>query len=88
MQKAIIQRVVSISIPKLEYFYNEAIAAKNFLNEMIKSEKVSIQRITEDKYGRTVGELSFNGENLQQVLVKEGHAEIYKKFSKPCEWAS
>jgi len=55
---------------------------------MTKSEKVSIQRIIEDKYGRTVGELSFNGENLQQVLVKVGHAEIYKKFSKPCEWAS
>ena len=67
---------------------NEAIAAKNFLNEMIKGEKVSIRRVTEDKYGRTVGELSFNGENLQQLLVKEGHAEIYKKYSKPCEWAS
>ena len=67
---------------------NEALAAKNFLNEMIKGEKVSIRRVTEDKYGRTVGELSFNGENLQQLLVKEGHAEIYKKYSKPCEWAS
>ena len=67
---------------------NEAIAAKNFLNKMIKGEKVSIRRVTEDKYGRTVGELSFNGENLQQLLVKEGHAEIYKKYSKPCEWAS
>ena len=67
---------------------NEAIAAKNFLNEMIKGEKVSIRRVTEDKYGRTVGELSFNGENLQQLLVKEGHAEIYKKYSKPCKWAS
>ena len=67
---------------------NKAIAAKNFLNEMIKGEKVSIRRVTEDKYGRTVGELSFNGENLQQLLVKEGHAEIYKKYSKPCKWAS
>ncbi len=67
---------------------NEAIAAKNYLNEMIKGEKVSIRRVTEDKYGRTVGELSFNGENLQQLLVKEGHAVIYKKYSKPCEWAS
>jgi len=65
---------------------NKAIAAKNFLNEMIKGEKVSIRRITEDKYGRTVGELSYNGENLQQLLVKEGHAEIYKKYSKPCKW--
>ena len=67
---------------------NAAIAAKNFLNEMIKGKKVSIRRVTEDKYGRTVGELSFNGENLQQLLVKEGHAEIYKKYSKPCKWAS
>ena len=66
----------------------EAIAARNFLNEMIKGKKVSIRRVTEDKYGRTVGELSFNGENLQQLLVKEGHAEIYKKYSKPCKWAS
>ena len=67
---------------------NEAIAAKNFLNEIIKGEKVSIRRVTEDKYGRTVGELSFNGENLQQLLVQKGHAEIYKKYSKPCKWAS
>ena len=67
---------------------NEGIAAKNFLNKMIRGEKVSIRRVTEDKYGRTIGELSFNGENLQQLLVEEGHAEIYKKYSKPCEWAS
>ena len=67
---------------------NEAIAAKNFLNGMIKGQKVSIRRVTEDKYGRTVGELSFNGKNLQKLLVEEGHAEIYKKYSKPCEWTS
>ncbi len=67
---------------------NEAIAAKNFLNEKIKGKKVSIRRVTEDKYGRTVGELSFKGENLQELLVKEGHAEIYKKYSRPCKWAS
>ena len=67
---------------------NEAIAARNFLNKMIKGKKVSIRRVTEDKYGRTVGELSFNGENLQQLLVREGHAEIYKKYSKSCEWSS
>ena len=67
---------------------NEAIAARNFLNNIIRGKRVSIRRITEDKYGRTVGELSFNGENLQQLLVKEGHAEIYEKYSKSCEWSS
>ena len=55
---------------------------------MIKGKNVLIRRVTEDKYGRTVGELSLNGENLQQLLVEEGHAKIYKKYSKPCEWAS
>ena len=67
---------------------NEAIAARDFLNELIKGEKVSIRRVTEDKYGRTVGELNFNGKNLQQLLVQKGHAEIYEKYSKPCNWAS
>ena len=67
---------------------NEAIAARDYLNELIKGEKVSIRRVTEDKYGRTVGELNFNGKNLQQLLVQQGHAEIYKKYSKPCNWAS
>ena len=37
---------------------------------MIKGQKVSIRRVTEDKYGRTVGELNFNGKNLQQLLVE------------------
>ena len=55
---------------------------------MIKGKNVLIRRVTEDKYGRTVGELSLNGENLQQLLVEEGHAKIYKKYSNPCEWAS
>lgn len=66
----------------------EAIAARDFLNGMIMGETVTIRRVTEDRYGRTVGELSFNGENLQQLLVEEGHAEIFRKYSKPCEWAS
>jgi len=67
---------------------DKAIAARDFLNEMIRGERVTIRRVTEDRYGRTVGELIFNGENLQKLLVEEGHAEIYKKYSKPCEWAS
>ena len=66
----------------------EAMAARDFLNEIIRGETVTVRRVTEDRYGRTVGELSFNGENLQQLLVEEGHAEIYREYSSPCEWAS
>ena len=47
---------------------------------MIKGKEVTIRRVTEDKYGRTVGELTINGKNLQQLLVNQGHAEIYEKY--------
>ena len=65
-----------------------AIAARDYLNNLVKGRQVNLRRVTEDRYGRTVGELSINGVNLQQKLVKEGHATIYKKYSKPCTWAN
>ena len=66
----------------------QAIEARDFLNNIVKGNQISIKRITEDKYGRTVGELSLNGENLQKKLFDEGHAQIYKKYSKQCSWSS
>ena len=44
------------------------IAAKNFSNEKIKRKKVSIRRVTDDKYGRKLGELSLNRANIQELL--------------------
>ncbi len=67
---------------------NEAKAARDFLNELIKGKRVSIRRVTEDRYGRTVGELSINGKNIQEFLVKKGYAEIYEKYAKSCKWAT
>ncbi len=63
-------------------------AARNYLNNLVKGREVLIRRVTEDRYGRTVGEISIDGVNLQQELVNEGHASIYKKYSKPCAWAN
>ena len=44
------------------------IAAKYFSDEKIKGKKVSIRRVTDDKNGRTVGKLSLNRENIQELL--------------------
>ena len=66
----------------------EAKEARDFLNSLVRGNKVSIKRITEDKYGRTVGELSLEDENLQQKMVNLGYAKIYKKYSNQCEWSS
>tara|TARA_Y100001968_G_scaffold26806_1_gene20924 strand:+ start:10368 stop:11261 length:894 start_codon:yes stop_codon:yes gene_type:complete len=62
--------------------------ARDYLNSLVKGKQISIRRITEDRYGRTVGELSLNGENLQEKLVYEGYAQIYKRYSNQCSWSS
>ena len=65
----------------------EAKLSKDFLNNLVSGKEVEIRRITEDRYGRTVGELSLNGINVQQELVKNGYAIIYERYSDPCPWA-
>ena len=60
--------------------------ARDFLNKLVSNKKVSIRRITYDKYGRTVGELIKNDINIQELLVKKGYGKIYKKYAHECEW--
>ena len=64
-----------------------AIEARDFLNKLVSNKKVSIRRITNDRYGRTVGELIKNDINIQELLVKKGYGKIYKKYAYQCEWS-
>ena len=83
-------RLACIDTPEIRGKRSDPIPAKvarDFLNNLVKGKEVAIRRVTEDRYGRTVGEISINGVNLQQELVNEGHAKIYKKYAKPCAWA-
>ena len=61
--------------------------ARDFVNKLVANEKVSIKRITKDKYGRTVGELFKNGVNIQELIVEKGYGKIYKKYAYQCEWS-
>ena len=63
-------------------------AARDFLNSQVAGKKVSIRRITKDRYERTVGELSKNGTNIQKLMISKGYAKIYEKYSDACPWAS
>ena len=84
-------RLACIDTPEIRGKRSDPIpakAARDYLNNLVKGKEVNIRRVTEDRYGRTVGELTIDGMNLQQNLVNEGHATIFKKYSKPCTWAS
>jgi micrococcal nuclease len=62
-------------------------AAKDYLNELVAGSTVTIKRITEDQYGRTVAELSKGPINIQEHLVEKGFASIYERYSSQSEWS-
>ena len=65
----------------------QAEEARDFLNQLVANKKVSIKRITKDRYGRTVAEIYKDGTNIQELIVKKGYGKIYKRYSYQCEWA-
>ena len=62
-------------------------AAKDYLNDLVTRSTVTIRRITEDRDGRTVAELSKGTMNIQEDLVEKGLASIYERYSSQCGWS-
>ena len=88
--KGEIVRLACIDTPELKgrnADFVRGLSAKNFLNNLIKNRKVSIKRITKDKYGRTVGELFMGNINIQELIVREGLGKIYRKYADQCIWS-
>ena len=84
-------RLACIDTPELKGWKADPVQAKearDFVNKLVANEKVSIKRITKDKYGRTVGELFKNGVNIQELIVEKGYGKIYKKYAYQCEWSN
>ena len=62
-------------------------AARDYLNDLVTGEEVSIRRNTKDRYGRTVAEISKDDVNIQQQLVEKGFARVYKRYADQCPWS-
>ena len=62
-------------------------AAMDYLNGLVAGEEVSIRRITKDRYGRTVAEISIGEMNIQQRLVEKGFARVYKRYADQGSWS-
>lgn len=82
-------RLACINAPELRGKRAEPVkakAAREHLRGLVVSKEVGIQRITTDRYGRTISELFVSGINVGQDLVRKGHAVIYRKYAGPCAW--
>ncbi|WP_320667948.1 thermonuclease family protein [Prochlorococcus sp. MIT 1307] len=83
-------RLACIDTPELRGSRADPIpakAARDYLNRLVAGEDVAIRRITKDRYGRTVAEISKADVNIQQRLVEKGFARIYKRYANQCPWS-
>ena len=83
-------RLACIDTPELRGSRADPIpakAARDYLNGLVAGEEVAIRRITKDRYGRTVAEISKADVNIQQRLVEKGFARIYKRYANQCPWS-
>lgn len=82
-------RLVCIDSPELRGNRAQPVlaeAARNHLRYLVFGQEVGIQRITKDRYERTVAELSVGEKNIQEAMVASGHAEIYWRYAYQCPW--
>ena len=63
-------------------------AARDHLRNLVVGKKVGIQRITEDRYGRTVAELFIGTRNVQREMLATGHAGVYQRHAHQCLWSA
>ena len=83
-------RLACIDTPELKGKRADPIPAKearDYLNNLVAYKEVYINRITNDRYGRTVGELFKDNVNIQELIVEKKYGKIYKKYAYQCKWS-
>ncbi len=71
-------RLAGLDCPETFQVHGEE--AKQFLSSKVLKKRVRIEPETVDQYGRTVGMVLINGENINQLIVAEGHGWVFRKY--------
>ena len=77
-------RLACIDTPELKGWNADPIPAKearDFVNKLLANKQVSIKRISNDRYGRTVAELFKGDINVQALIVEKGYGKIYERYA-------
>lgn len=55
--------------------------SKQFLSNLIFNKTVSCDARKKDRYGRTIGKISFNGQDVNKTMIASGFAWHYKQYA-------
>ena len=78
--KEIIIRLVEIDAPEMDQPFG--LASKNFLIKLTSNEGITYTSEGKDRYGRTLGKLYKNKEDLNALMIKSGFAWVYERYAK------
>ena len=78
--KRITIRLVEIDAPEMDQPFG--VESKRFLKKLIENKKVTLIAEGKDRYGRTLGELFVNKNNINEKMVKSGFAWVYDRYVK------
>lgn len=71
-------RLAGIDCPESVQAHGEK--AKQYLSSLVYGKRVRIEPETIDQYGRTVGMVLVNGANINEQMVANGHAWVFRKY--------
>ena len=78
--KRITIRLVEIDAPEMDQPFG--VESKRFLEKLIENKKVTLIAEGKDRYGRTLGELFVDKDNINEKMVKSGFAWVYDRYVK------
>ena len=53
------------------------IRARDFLSDMIMEKIITLNCKDYDKYGRILGDVIFDGKNINYIMIKDGYSRLY-----------
>lgn len=56
--------------------------AKRVLSDKVYRQQVTVESQTTDRYGRMIGQVTFEGRDINREMVAEGYAWAYRKYLK------
>ena len=73
-------RLYGVDSPEKDQDFGQK--AKQFTSDHVFGKTVEVKSIDQDRYGRTVGIITYDGVNLNVELIRSGHAWVYGQYCK------
>ena len=73
-------RLAEIDAPELDQPHGRA--ARSALDDLVDGQRVTVEQVDQDRYGRIVGRVRAGDLEVNSTLVERGHAWVYRKYNR------